>query len=107
MNKGGWLIGALNRNTISKNMTLSSLQPVIAYHFGRGWSLGSGELHYQIDWNRRSFATAPVGFQIGKVVQHGSQYLRFSVAPQYNLRNTYGATKWSVTIGVAVLSPND
>jgi hypothetical protein len=95
-----------NRNTFSTNMALTSLQLVISYHFSRGWSVGAGELQYQIDWNRRGFATTPIGFQVGKVVQHGSQYLRFSVAPQYNVRNVYGAPRWSVTIGIAVLSPN-
>jgi hypothetical protein len=105
--KGGWLVGVLSTNTFSKNMALSSIQPVIAYHFGSGWSVGAGELQYQVDWNRRGFATVPVGFQIGKVVQHGSQYLRFSVAPQYNVRNIYGATRWSISIGVAVLLPNN
>jgi hypothetical protein len=106
LNRGGWLIGMLNRNTFSKNMALTSLQPVISYHFSGGWSVGAGELQYQIDWNRGGFATAPVGFQIGKVVQHGSQYLRFSAAPQYNVRNVYGASRWSVTIGIAVLWSN-
>jgi hypothetical protein len=106
-NRGSWLLGAVNKNLFSKNAAGSSIQPIISYQLRSGWSLGVGDLEYRFDWNRRVFATTPVGFQIGKVVEHGSRYFRFFVGPQYNLRPYYGAPRWTVTMGVSILSPGE
>jgi len=101
--RNDWLLGALNKNMLSKNAAVSSIQPIVTRELGRGWSLGTGGLEYQIDWHQKQFASVPVGFEIGKVVGRGSQYYRFSVSPQYSVRNIYGSPRWTVTISVAMI----
>src|SRR5215831_3425330 len=104
---GHWQLGAVNRNLFSQHAAMSSIQPVIAYHAGRGWSVSAGDIEYKLDWHQKGPMAIPAGIQVGKVVESGSRYYRFSVAPQYNVRGIYGTPRWTVTIGVAILGPHD
>ena len=104
---GRWQFGAVNRNLFSAHAAASSIQPVIAYQAGGGWSLSAGNMEYRLDWHRKYRAAMPAGIQIGKVVEHGSRYYRFSVAPQYNVRAVYGTPRWTVTVGLAILGPHE
>jgi hypothetical protein len=47
----------------------------------------------------------PVGFQIGVVRSIAGQPFRFSVNPQWNLKNITGAVESSVIFTVALLIP--
>ena len=104
---GHWQLGAVNRNLFSQHAAVSSIQPVIAYHAGRGWSVSAGDIEYKLDWHQKGPMAIPASIQVGKVVEHGSSYYRFSVAPQYNVRSIYGSPRWTVKIGVAILGPHE
>jgi hypothetical protein len=104
---GRWQLGAVNRNLFSQHAAASSIQPVIAYQAASGWSLSAGNIEYQLDWHHKGFSAVPAGVEIGRVVEHGSRCYRFSVAPQYSVRGIYGAPRWTVTVGVAILGPHD
>ena len=104
---GHWQLGAVNRNLFSQHAAVSSIQPVIAYQAGRGWSVSAGDIEYKLDWHQKGAMAIPAGIQVGKVVEHGSSYYRFSVAPQYNVRSIYGSPRWTVKIGVAILGPHE
>jgi hypothetical protein len=104
---GRWQLGAVNRNLFSQHAAMSSIQPVIAYQAGRGWSVSAGNIEYKLDWHHKGPMAIPASIQVGKVLEHGSRYYRFSVAPEYNVRGIYGAPRWTVTMGVAILGPHE
>lgn len=57
------------------------------------------------DWKRGGWVSLPLGFQIGKVLPVGRQPMRFAVNPQYNFQEIPGASRFSVTVTVAVIVP--
>jgi hypothetical protein len=47
----------------------------------------------------------PLGFQIGKVLKVAGQPVRFSLNPQWNLKDIDGANKTKVVFTVTLLAP--
>jgi hypothetical protein len=85
---------------------ITQIQPIIAYQLGSGWALSAGDLQITYDWKQGQWVQVPIGFQIGVVRPIAGQAFRFSVNPQWNLKNITGAVKSSVIFTVALLLPN-
>lgn len=98
-------IGAFNQNVFAGDTAVSSLQPVVAYQLGQGWSLSAGDLQFVYDWKSSRWLSIPLGFQIGKVARLGSQPIRWAVNPQYNLADDPGFKRWSVSFTFNLLVP--
>lgn len=103
--KGKWQYGMLMQNFFSTSSAKASFQPILAYQLGQGWAVSLGDDQYVADWKHGDMLTAPVSVQFGKVTKIGSQPVRFFVNPQYNVNNTFGTAKWSVTFGFTILCP--
>jgi hypothetical protein len=103
--KGKWNLGLFNQNLFGQNTRFSSLQPIIAYVLGHGWSVASGDAQWAIDWTQPNLVSIPIGVQMAKIVKVGGQPVRLFVNPQYNARNIYGAPHWTITFGLAILAP--
>ncbi|MBK6427001.1 MAG: hypothetical protein IPF82_12625 [Blastocatellia bacterium] len=103
--KGRLQFGIFNQNFFSTTTATSSLQPILAYQLGQGWSVSIGDQQILVDWKQPAFVSIPASVQFGKVTTLGGQPVRFFVNPQYNAKNTPGTTKWSVTFGFTILVP--
>ena len=103
--KGKWNLGLFSQNLFGQSVRFSSLQPVIAYTFGGGWSLSAGDAQFGIDWAQSKVTSVPIGVQLAKVTTIGGQPIRFFVNPEYNARNTVGGAHWSVRLALTILSP--
>jgi len=103
--KGKWNLGVFNQNLFGQSVRFSSLQPVIAYTFGGGWSLSAGDAQFGIDWAQPNVSSIPIGVQLAKVTMIGGQPVRFFVNPEYNVRNVTGGPHWSIRLALTILSP--
>ncbi len=103
--KGKWNLGMFNQNLFGQNTRFSSVQPVIAFVMGGGWSLASGDAQWSIDWSRPEFVNIPFGVQLAKVTKVGPQPVRFFVNPEYNARSVFGTAHWTVRFGMTILAP--
>ena len=98
-------LGLFSQNLFANNTAVTSIQPVIAYQLGDGWSISAGDLQCTYDWEAGRWLSLPVGFQIGKVTRIGEQPVRFALNPQYNLQNDRGLSEWSITFTFTALFP--
>jgi len=98
-------VGLFNQNLFATGVALSQLQPIVAYQLGSGWALSAGDLQFVYDWELGEWVSIPIGFQIGKVQRVAGQAMRFSLNPQWNLKDITGATKAKVVFTVTLLAP--
>jgi hypothetical protein len=99
-------LGLFNQNLFNgDDVAISQLQPIAAYQLGSGWSLSLGDLQWPYDWERGEWLAMPIGLQLGKVLPIGGQPMRFAVNPQYDLKKTPGAPRFSVSLTVQLLLP--
>jgi hypothetical protein len=98
-------VGVFNQNVFGGDTAISQLQPIIAYQLGEGWSLSAGDMQLTYDWKRGRWLSLPLSLQLGKVTKIGSQPVRWSLNPQYNLADDAGLEKWSVVLGLTLLVP--
>jgi hypothetical protein len=100
------LVGVLNQNLFATGAAITQIQPIVAFQLGQGWALSAGDLQITYDWEQGQWVQLPIGFQLGVVRRIGGQPMRFSVNPQWNLKNITGAVESSVIFTVALLMPN-
>lgn len=98
-------VGLFTQNVFWNNTAVTQIQPVLAYQLGDGWSISAGDLQFTYDWEAARWVNVPIGFQLGKVVKLGGLPTRFSINPQYNLKNDRGLQEWSVTFTFTALFP--
>lgn len=103
--KGKWNLGLFNQNLFGSNTRFSSLQPIVAYVVGKGWSLASGDAQWSVNWSKPQVISMPIGIQVAKVQKIGKQPVRFLVNPEYNARNFTGAPHWTIRFGFTILAP--
>ena len=97
--------GAFTQNLFATGVAITQLQPIVAYQLGQGWALSAGDLQFVYDWNTGEWVSLPIGFQIGKVQRVAGQAMRFSLNPQWNLKDITGAIKAKVVFTVTLLAP--
>jgi hypothetical protein len=102
---GRWTYGVFNQNLFGGDIGISSLQPVLAYQLGSGWALAAGDAQWTYDWDRSEFVNLPIGLQLSKVASIGGQSVKWSINPEYNLRNLQELPEWSIRLGFALLVP--
>ncbi len=102
---GPWTYGLFNQNLFADDIGISSLQPVLAYQMGDGWALAAGEAQWTYDWERGTAVNVPIGVQLSRVINVGGQSIKWSINPEYNLRDLDGLPEWSVRFGLSLLVP--
>jgi hypothetical protein len=112
-NGGPW-VAALVTNNIwsfggppqSSDRTNSLLvNPIVSYHFGDGWSVGSSP-NITSDWNKAAGKrwTAPVGGGVSKVVKLGRQPVKFGIDVYDDVVHPQGTGPlWSAQFTVTLL----
>lgn len=98
-------IGLFNQNLFGSGVSVSQIQPIAAYQLGDGWSLSLGDLQWPYDWNEGTFVSMPVGVQLGKVLPVARQPMRFSVNPQYDMKNLPANGRFKVVFTIQLLLP--
>jgi hypothetical protein len=98
-------VGGFTQNLFATGVAITQLQPIVAYQLGHGWALSAGDLQFTYDWNMGEWVSLPIGFQIGKVQRVAGQAMRFSLNPQWNLKNITGASKAKIVFTVTLLAP--
>ena len=98
-------LGLFNQNLFGDGVSVSQIQPIAAYQLGGGWSLSLGDLQWPYDWDRGEFVSMPIGLQLGKVQRVAGQPMRFSVNPQYDMKDLPGASRFKVVFTVQLILP--
>jgi hypothetical protein len=98
-------LGLFNQNLFGNDVAISQIQPIAAYQLGSGWSLSLGDLQWPYDWDRGEFVSMPIGLQLGKVQKVAGQPMRFSVNPQYDMKDLPGASRFKVVLTVQLILP--
>ncbi len=98
-----WTYGIFNQNFIGSNTELSSIQPVLAYQLGNGYSLSAGDAQITYDWNSSQWVNLPVGVALNKVTTIHGQPLKLSINPEYNFRDVPGTSQFTLRFGVSLI----
>jgi hypothetical protein len=98
-------LGLFNQNLFGDGVSISQIQPIAAYQLGSGWSLSLGDLQWPWDWDRDEFVSMPIGVQLGRVLPLAGQPMRFSINPQYDLKDLPGASRFKVNFTIQLLLP--
>lgn len=98
-------VGVFNQNLIGQDFATSQFQPIIAYQLGDGWALSTGDLQFVYNWDGGEWVNVPFGFELGLVRSIAAQPFRFSVGPQWNLKNVEGVPESKINFRVTMLAP--
>ena len=102
--KGRWTYGAFSQNLFSfGDIAMTQIQPILAYTLNRKISFALGDLQHTYDWKKDRFVNVPLGMQMNYIAHFGEQPVRLFINPQYNLKNEFGARKWTITSGFALI----
>lgn len=103
LTEGKWTYGIFNQNFIGNETELSSLQPVIGYQLGNGYSLSAGDAQFTYDWKSGQWVNLPLGVSLNKVTDVGGRPIKLSINPEYNFRDLEGASRFTVRLGVSLI----
>lgn len=103
LSHGKWTYGVFNQNFIGSNTELSSVQPVIAYQLGNGYSLSAGEAQFTYDWRNGDWVNLPLGVSLNKVTEIQGQPIKLSINPEYNFSDIRGTSKFTLRFGLALV----
>jgi hypothetical protein len=98
-------IGLFSQNAFGDGYGVTSLQPVLTWHFAKVLDLSPGDLQYTYDWEADEWVSVPLGAQLGRLARIAKQPLRLFAAYQYNFQDLTGAPKHTVQMGLVLLVP--
>jgi hypothetical protein len=99
-----WSFGGPPGSTDRTNQLL--LNPIVSYHFGDGWSVGSSP-NVTTNWIASGGKwTVPVGGGFGKVIRLGEQPIKLDLDAYYNaIRPKAGNETWLLQVTLTFLFP--
>jgi hypothetical protein len=99
-----WSIGSPPGNSDRTNQLF--LNPVVSYHFGDGWSVGSSP-EIAANWIASGGKwTIPLGGGLGKVVRLSELPIRLNLGAYYNaIRPTAGSETWLMQVTLTFVFP--
>jgi len=103
LSKKKWTYGVFNQNFFGSETALSSIQPVIGYQLGGGYSLSAGDAQFTYDWDSSQWVNLPVGVSLNKVMDVIGQPLKMSINPEYNFRDIEGAGQFTIRFGLSLI----
>lgn len=105
----GWhrfTVGETSSGSDKKNVTVSSIQPVLIKHWGKGWYLGVQDVTW--DYNHKSEEwTLPMGPRLGRVFKPfgGKQAVNLFGAVYYNPNDDGPTSTWTAKVNLTLLFP--
>jgi hypothetical protein len=95
---GKLLWGLFNQNIFSfagdearSDVNISTLQPIINYGLGNGWSIGSSEMSLAYDWQAHRWSSLPLGAKVSKLVKFEKVPVQFSLQYEHDFADERGA----------------
>jgi hypothetical protein len=103
----GWhtfTVGETSSGSDKKNVTTSSVQPILIKHWGKGWYAGLQDVTW--NYNHKSGKwTLPTGPRLGRVMKLGSQPVNLFGAVYYNPNSDGPTATWTAKINLTLLFP--
>jgi len=106
LKKERWVYGVFNQNLFSfgGDIAVTNLQPILAYTLNSKVSFAIGDAQFTFDWKRGGkLVNAPASGQVNYIHMFGKQPVRFFINAQYNFINDFGARKWTLSPGFALI----
>lgn len=96
--------GVVDLNYLSADMALSAFQLIAGCDVGNNWTLSTGGFLVTYDWRAGKLLEVPISIQIGKVFSFLGQPLKAFINPRYNIQNTDGSERWTITVGFTLIA---
>jgi hypothetical protein len=101
---GPWKLGFFLRNLFGADVARSILEPILSYSVTSWFSVGCGQLEFEVDWWNGKLVEAPLGVELTFVPTVGGQKVHLWVNPRVNLADSTGNFQWRVTFGFSLVS---
>jgi hypothetical protein len=98
-------VGFLSQSFFARGVALSSVQPIVALQFGRGWALSTGDMELVFDWREMAFLRAPVQVEVGKLFDVAKPSVRVATGFEYNFKPRPGADRVTLKLVLELLLP--
>lgn len=80
-----------------------SIQPVLTYHFDKGWYTGVGDYIWTFNWETNE-NYIPLSFKVGRVFTMGDQPVNIFISPYYNVGDEVaGQGQWGIKLSFTLL----
>ena len=106
------LAGVFNQNIFTvagdddrPDVNLSTLQPIISYQLGNGWSVGTSDMTFVYDWDASEFTSLPLGAKISKLTKMGGVPVQWQLSYEHNFYDETGAPKDTIGLTAKILIP--
>jgi len=110
--QGKLLWGVFNQNLFTlagdddrSDVSVSTLQPILNYGLGDGWSVGSSEMTFAYDWEADRWSSLPLGGKISKLVKICGLPVQFSGQYEYDLADDEIGPEHTLRFTVKFLFP--
>lgn len=110
--RGKLLIGLFNQNLFSfagdadaPQIGLSTLQPILNWSLGNGWSVGVSEMNVTWDWQKDAWTSLPLGVKLNKLVRPGGQPIQLSVSYEHNFAKDFPVPEDLFSVSAKFLMP--
>lgn len=109
---GKWLLGAFTQNLFTvageserDGVTLSTLQPIVTYALGDGWSVGASDMTFVYDWEGGELASIPLGVKISKLTRALGPPVQIQLSYERNFFDDRGAARDTLGLTLKLLLP--
>jgi hypothetical protein len=107
----GLLWGLFNQNLFSfagdgqQDVRVSIIQPIFNYSLPDKWSIGTSEMNFTYDWEKKAWTALPLGVKVAKLTKFGSLPVQFIGSYEYNFADDYVGSKWTLSFTLKFLFP--
>ncbi len=106
------LIGLFNQNILTvagddarPDVNISTVQPILTYPLGNGWSVGASDMSFAYDWDRGEFISLPLGAKIAKLTKIGGKPVQWQLSYERNFYDTGTGPRDTIGLTAKLLIP--
>lgn len=103
----GWhhfTVGETSSGSDKKNVTETSLQPILLRHWGKGWYAGLQDVPWTYDHKEGEWSL-PTGPRLGRVMKIGKQPVNLFGAVYYDPNSAGANAEWTAKINFTLIFP--
>lgn len=109
----GWGLARLfNQNILTvagdntrPDVNISTLQPIVSYTLGQGWSVGTSDMTVVYDWDRSEFTSLPIGLKVSKLTKLGGVPVQWQLSYERNFYDTGTGPQDTIGLTAKLLVP--
>ena len=87
------------------DVNISTLQPLLNYSLGDGWSVGVSEMTFVYDWDDGGFTSLPLGAKVSRLVRFGGVPVQVQGSYEHNFHDEGFGPENTVGLTIKVLLP--